>query len=246
MDNILNFAVEKELSLKAALFILSCIKDALEKQNYCSIILSGGSTPRNCYKNLARLLKEHQIPADALYWFFSDERWVLPNNSQSNERMVRELLLQPIKSLSEQVFSWQAAHGSPFTCAQGYQRFINNFFIANNRSPDICILGMGSDGHTASLFSNAIVLTENNKTFHVKKDIKNYAIALLLPDGKTYRLSLTPHILNKSKHILFLIEGKRKSQAFARLQASDSSLPASWIKGKDLLFFITNDVLHSP
>jgi 6-phosphogluconolactonase len=245
MNNILNFTSESELSLKAALCVLSYIKDALEKQNHCSIILAGGTTPRNCYNHLARLLMEHSIPPDSLYWFFGDERWVSPDDQESNENMARRLLLRPVKAKSKQIFSWRAAYGSPVACASKYHMIINNFFIANNRSPDICILGMGSDGHTASLFPRSTVLAEHNKTLHIKKDMKKYAIAVLLADGKTRRLSLTPHILNRSRHILFLIEGSHKSRAFLRVQAGDTQLPAAWIKGKNLLFFITDDVLDS-
>ncbi|MBN1798524.1 MAG: 6-phosphogluconolactonase [Spirochaetales bacterium] len=243
MNNILNFTSESELSLKAALCVLSYIKEALEKQNFCSIILGGGNTPRNCYKHLARLLMEHRIPPDGLYWFFGDERWVSPDDPESNENMARHLLLRPAEARPEHIFSWRATHESPATCAAKYHMLIHDFFIAGNRSPDICMLGMGSDGHTASLFPRSTILAENARTFHIKKDMKKYAIAVILPDGKTRRLSLTPHILNKAKHILFLIQGEHKSRAFLRLQSGDSQLPAAWIKGKDQLFFITNDVL---
>jgi 6-phosphogluconolactonase len=245
MNNIFKFATEKELSLKAALFILSCIKEALEKQNCCSIILSGGSTPRNCYKNLAYLIKKYNIPLHALYWFFADERWVPPDHMHSNERMASKILLKPLHALPEHIFSWQALHNPPLICALNYERFILDFFIAHNRSPDICILGMGADGHTASLFPRATVLTENNKKHPLNKDIKKYAVAVMLPDHETCRLSLTPRILNKSRHVLFLIQGKTKSHAFVRLQIKDAHLPAAWIKSNDLSFFVTHDVLDS-
>ena len=130
MNNILTFASESELSLKAALCVLSYIKEVLEKHNRCSIILAGGSTPRNCYKHLARLLSEYRIPPDSLYWFFGDERWVPPNHPESNENMARELLLHPIKANPEHIFSWRAAHGSPVTCALEYHMLINDLFCS--------------------------------------------------------------------------------------------------------------------
>jgi 6-phosphogluconolactonase len=243
MNDILNFKNEEKLSLKAALFVISCVEDALETQGFCSIILAGGNTPRNCYQIMARLIKERQIPVNSLYWFFTDERWVLKNNEQSNEGTARKILLRPIKAASKQIFSWRPLSASPFVCAQHYQKLIHDFFINKNRLPDLSILGMGADGHTASLIPGAKIITGENKTSSLKKELKKQAIALYLPDKNTYRLSLTTNILNKSKNIIFLISGKNKRTAFAGVRAQNTRFPASWIKNKNLIFFITNDVL---
>jgi 6-phosphogluconolactonase len=243
MNNILHFKKSDELARKASLFIVSCIEEALEKHGDCSIILAGGNTPRACYGRLALLIKDRNIPQNLLYWFFSDERWVPRESPQSNEGMAHTLLFTPLGIRPEQVFSWHAGQDSPFTCALLYQQLINDFFITKTRLPDICVLGMGADGHTASLFPHSRVLTQPDKSTGIKKDLRRNAIAVILPDNKTYRLTLTPHFINKSKNIIFLIEGRAKAQAFAQVQKADQTIPAAWINGKNLVFFINDEVL---
>ncbi|MEJ2664125.1 MAG: 6-phosphogluconolactonase [Spirochaetia bacterium] len=246
MNNILNFKSEHNFALKAALFILSCIEETIEKQGLCSIILAGGNTPQSCYKRLSALIKERDIPVGSMYWFFGDERWVPVDNPQSNEGMARRLLLDPLDVMPDHVFSWHVDGSTPIAGARRYQGILDDFFKSCSRSPDICLLGMGDDGHTASLFPRSRIVTPDQKSIAIKKDIKADAVAVLLADNKTYRLSLTPHFLNTSKNIIFLIRGQAKRKAFSELRTGSTVLPASWIKGKNLSFFVGDEVLAHP
>ncbi len=244
MNNILKVKDNRELARKASRFIISCMEQALETQGYCSIILAGGNTPRASYAALAGLIKDRDLPLRALYWFFGDERWVEPEHPQSNEGMARALLFTPLGIASEQVFSWDAGSGSPFSCAMRYGRRLHDFFTVKKRLPDICLLGLGADGHTASLFPGSGVLTRYNTHIDLKKDLRTNTAAVILPDKKTFRLTLTPRFINKSKNIIFLIEGRAKAGAFSRLREGDQAIPASWIKGKNPYYIIDDDILR--
>jgi 6-phosphogluconolactonase len=243
MNTILSFQEKNELAGKASRYIVSVMEEALKTHGYCSIILAGGNTPRACYAGLTALIKERGIPLNSVYWFFGDERWVGSAHPQSNEGMARELLFAPLGIGSGQIISWNAGNGSPLACAARYARLLHTFFTVKKRLPDICLLGLGADGHTASLFPGSGVLTRHNTRVEMGKDLRTTTAAVILPDNRTYRLTLTPRFINKSKHIIFLIQGRDKAAAFARVRNGDQSMPAAWIKGKNLLYFIDDEAL---
>lgn len=180
------------------------------------LALSGGSTPRGCYRHLARL---HQVPWENVEIYLGDERFVPPDHPDSNYRMIRETLLETgtvrPRGLFMVPFDGEAAHA-----ADAYEEILRQQYGASHLLPDrplfdLQLLGLGEDGHTASLLPGQPVLEERARW------------VALVPEGRREpRISLTYPALESSRLTLFLVAGTAKADALARARAGDPSIPA--------------------
>jgi 6-phosphogluconolactonase len=167
----------------------------------------------------------------------------------SDEGMARKSLLSAIKAPEERIHSWHAGKGTPVERAAEYDRVLTEYFEKESRTPDVAIMGMGPDGHTVSLFPGAFIVLSKDpaEEIPVSKDVlklnKN-AVAVRKPDEDEWRLTLTPKILNSAETMIYLIHGSEKRDAFRRLEKNDETLPASWLKGKETFYFITESLLQ--
>ncbi len=167
------------------------------------VALSGGSTPRSLYSLLATSYPD--FPWARTYLFFGDERHVPPTDTDSNYRMVNESLLSKIAIPAQNVFRVKAELPDAAAAAADYESQIRKFFeLKASQFPrfDLILLGLGPDGHTASLFPDSEGLKETTKL----------AMANWVEKFKTHRISFTFPVLNNAGEVIFLASGSDKSE----------------------------------
>jgi 6-phosphogluconolactonase len=180
------------------------------------LCLSGGSTPRAAY---ALLSKRNDIPWDCVEIFFGDERFVPPYHPDSNYRMVRETLLAG-GNVRPRLLLPMPTDGRPSDCAEAYEEILRQQYGASRLDPDVPLfdlnlLGLGPDGHTASLIPGQPVLKERIRWVSA------------VPEGRPeVRLTLTYPALESSRLTLFLAAGADKRETVARVRAGEADLPA--------------------
>jgi 6-phosphogluconolactonase len=186
---------------------------AVNSHGRFTVALSGGSTPKGLYRLLAT---RATLPWNKIYFFFGDERHVPPDDPESNYRMVRESLLSKVPILTENVFRIPAEDPSAAHAAATYEQTMKKFFqIDGERFPhlDLVLLGMGPDGHTASLFPGTKALQEKSRwvaTNWVEK-LKADRITLALP------------VLNSAAVVMFLVSGPDKAQTLKEVLEGSQS-----------------------
>lgn len=170
-----------------------------------AVALSGGGTPRPVYAALAEPENAERVDWSKVHLFWGDERHVSPEDAQSNYRMVREVMLDQIAIPTENVHRVPAEMEVRMGAFQ-YEETLRQFFSGDWPVFDFIFLGMGGDGHTASLFPNSFGLNEDFRWF-----IANYA-----PEMKTWRMTLTAPAINAARLILVLVEGAGKADRLQR------------------------------
>ncbi len=185
---------------KVAARIIELAKHAVETKGNFSIALSGGSTPKTLYAYLANDDNRDLIPWDKVHIFFGDERAVAPDDPLANYRMVREAMLDRVPIPAENVHRMKGESGDLEEAAAEYQKQMEKFAPL-----DLVLLGMGHDGHTASLFPNSPVLTET------KKLCAATPVASLEPHVR--RLTITFPSINTARRVWVLLTGAGKAEA---------------------------------
>ncbi len=219
------------------------IAGALEARRRALIVLSGGSTPGESYRLLADWIAADRVPADRILWLFADERWVPVSHPDSNEGMVRGALLDGIGAPERTILSWMAGDGDPARRAALYARRIRSLFSGRQERPDAVVLGLGADGHTASLFPGAKVALPRGRERPISADIPADAAAVLPGPGRDWRLTLCPRFLNTARCAIFLVSGEAKRESLKRVLAGDPAMPGSWIAAAETLFLATRDAI---
>jgi 6-phosphogluconolactonase len=219
------FQNSEELSRAAAELILDISNKSIEKKDNFSLVLSGGSSPKQTYKFLAQPQYRDNIRWDRTFLFWGDERFVPQNDPLNNYKMANDIFIKKIPVPGKNVFSIPT-EGEPSVSAGEYENKIKKFFNSGNPSFDLILLGLGENGHTASLFPNTDILREENKL--VKEVFVN--------EINMYRISMTANLINKSKNILFLVFGEEKAEIVSKIIEGNSdpvNLPAQLIKPSD-------------
>lgn len=214
------------LSRRVAEWMLAA---AMEKDGVFVVSLSGGSTPRRLYERLAKPPYLDAFPWPRTHWFWGDERFVPHDDALSNYRMARETLLSraPIPAINIHPVPTEGI--SPNAAAAAYERELKSFYGAERLDPlrplfDITLLGLGPDGHMASLFPGSAVLAERDRWVAAVVGVKPEA-----------RITLTYPALESSRRAAFLVAGKDKRAVFGRLRRGDDSLPAARLHTTGLL-----------
>jgi len=194
---------------------------ALATTGAFAVALSGGSTPQRLYRHLASSRYRETFPWSRTHVFWGDERFVPHDDVLSNFRMVQEALLAhvPIPAVNIHAVATQGL--TPEDSAARYERELKAFYGAERLDParplfDLMLLGLGLDGHTASLFPNTAVLSEHDR----------WAAAVLGVKAEP-RITLTYPALESSRHTAFLVAGEEKRIILNRLRQGDDSLPAA-------------------
>lgn len=208
-----------EIVARARSLLLSAIE---QKGKYrFTLVVAGGSTPKPLYESLAKA----DLDTSRLHIFWGDERYVPPDDPQSNERMVREAWLDRVGFPAENIHPMPTHFANPEEAASEYQSQLESFFgLTPPALPvfDFVILGMGDDGHTASLFPHTEALQVQDRWVTVgKKDNQP-------------RLTLTFPVINSARQIVFLVSGANKNKAFQAVHAKvgdSNQYPARLIKG---------------
>jgi 6-phosphogluconolactonase len=189
----------------AQLFADTAVK-AVETRGLTRIAISGGTTPKAMFALLADPAQPFlkRVPWDKLDLYWVDERCVPPDNAESNYRMTKEALLSKVPLPAERVHRMEGEL-KPEVAAARYESIIRNSFkLEGAETPtfDLVLLGMGDDGHTASLFPHTDALNELN---HIV--VPNH-----VPQKDTWRITLTWPVINQGREVAFLIEGAAKAQ----------------------------------
>jgi 6-phosphogluconolactonase len=222
-----------QLAEDAAHFFAARAAEAIAARGVSRVALSGGSTPRALYQRLATMPTGANVPG-AIDWtrvqlFFGDERHVPPDHAESNYRMVKEALLSQTPIPEANVHRIRTEMSNAADAATNYEQAIRNAFqIRPGAWPrfDLVLLGMGPDGHTASLFPETPVLQERSRI----------AAAVWVVSMQTWRVSLTPPVLNHARAVLFLVSGAEKADTLHAVLEGPSEpdqLPAQLIAPSD-------------
>jgi 6-phosphogluconolactonase len=196
------------LSRAAAERFTAITAEAVQARGQCSVALSGGGTPLVLYRLLAQPPYREQLLRDNVHFFWGDERCVPPDHPESNYRQAHLALLGPAAIPPENIHrikgEWQ-----PAQAAQDYATQLNQFAEAGFAWPrfDLVLLGMGNDGHTASLFPGPIPTAELNEP--------TLAVTANYQGRPANRVTLTPLVFNAARNIFFLVAGADKSEALA-------------------------------
>ncbi len=222
------FRDHKKLIQVAAEYMTEIASQGIKDHSRAVIALSGGSTPRPIYSLLASQTYSQRIDWSRIHIFWGDERCVFPDNSQSNYRMARETLLDVVPISVNNV---HRIHGEedPEKAAAAYEEELRTFFGVNTTegSPhlgfDLILLGMGDDGHTASLFPGAPALKEKQR----------WVMAQYVELVSMWRITLTPLVINAAKNVLFIVSGEEKAERLHSVLEGPfqpESLPAQAIR----------------
>ena len=197
------------------------LEEATTKDGAFAVALSGGSTPQRLYQLLAGPPYCDKFPWSRTHWFWGDERFVPHDDALSNYRMVREALLSraPIPAINIRPIPTEGM--TPDEAASTYERELKSFYRAERLDParplfDVTLLGLGSDGHTASLFPDTAVLAEHDRW-----------VAAVVGAKSEARITLTYPALESSRNAVFLVVGEEKRAMLDRLRRGDDSLPAA-------------------
>jgi 6-phosphogluconolactonase len=207
----------KNFAADAADFILAEAHNAFGERNEFRIALSGGNTPIPIYTRLAAI--GHDLPWELTRITFGDERCVPPDDRQSNFRMARETLLVP-DAVPEKSVLRMRGEIDPQTAAQEYQDQLD--LLAAQRGEliyqhDLILLGLGDDGHTASLFPGTAALDETRRR----------VVANFVPKLDAWRLTFTLPLINHARHICFLVGAAKNADLIERVLEGDPQFPAS-------------------
>ncbi len=194
-----------------------------------SVALSGGSTPRALHTLLASPPYRDQVDWSQVQFYWGDERFVPPDDVESNYRMARETLLSHLALDESQIHRFHTELGDPDAAAAHYDQELRREFTLNaGELPqlDLIFLGMGPDGHTASLFPHTAGLRVTDRL----------AIANHVPQLETYRLTLTAPVINHAAVVAFLVAGAEKAGTVVRVlqgPANPEELPSQLISPVD-------------
>jgi 6-phosphogluconolactonase len=209
------------LAEAGALEFARAAKDAFEDRGIFRVVLSGGSTPRALYARLTRPPFRGSIRWDRVRFFFGDERCVPPDHERSNYRMAREALFDPLRIPAGHVLRMKG-EAEPARAARDYEAAIRRRFAGHRARFDFVLLGLGEDGHTASLFPETAALAER----------RSLVAANEVPKLSEWRLTLTFRALNAARRVVFLVSGPEKATAAAKIlkkQRGYRDLPAAGV-----------------
>lgn len=195
------------IARRAAQDFLQSATQAVSEKGSFTVALSGGSTPKALYSLLAAdAALRSQLPWDKMHMYFGDERSVGPDHADSNFRMATETMLSKVPVKPEQVFRIKGEYKDTEKAAQEYEQVLRTSFkIADGQFPrfDLVFLGIGNEGHTASLFPGTKALHESKRLA-----VRNWV-------GKLYtnRITLTAPAINNAARVIFMVTGADKALA---------------------------------
>ena len=243
----MNINVEKysdlqSLSSRVALRTSEVINMEVDKKGWCSVVLCGGNTPGMLYECFSDSGFALKIPWEKVYFFWGDERCVPVDHSESNFNMAYSAFLSDIKISKSNIYRMRGEIEPPEQAAVLYEKMIRRFFkLISGKSEemfpvfDLVFLGMGPDGHTASLFPGCPAVDEKKK----------WVVPSMAPHGYIVkkRITLTLPVLNNAKRVFFLVSGKEKQKIFNEIIYNTANAikmyPAARVKAKEeLVWFV--------
>jgi 6-phosphogluconolactonase len=210
----------KDFVREAAGLILDAARQALAQRGEFRIALSGGNTPRPVYGEVAQAGRD--LPWNKVLITFGDERCVPPEDPQSNYRMARESLFDPGGIPAESILRMRGEI-EPETAAREYEARLTALATARGEKiygHDLILLGMGDDGHTASLFPGTTALAETDR----------WVVSNFVPKFNACRLTFTLPLLNEGRHVCFLVNAGKHADLIEQVLRGDVRYPAARIQ----------------
>jgi|SRR5690242_16347937 len=211
---------------------------ACAREREFAICLSGGSTPRRLYQHLAGDRVASRFPWDRAAWFWGDERFVPHDHPDSNYRMVYDALFSRVPARKDRIHAIATEGVTPERAAAEYQTLLQHYYgderlDADRPLFDVTLLGVGENGHTASLFPGSAALRER----------RSWVLAVVGETPET-RITLTYPTLESSRNVVFLVVGANKKEILARIRAGDKDIPAARIRpAGNLFWFVDRDAV---
>ncbi|PSR15706.1 6-phosphogluconolactonase [filamentous cyanobacterium CCP3] len=197
---------------RALTLVTEAIRNAVADHDYCTLALAGGSTPKPLYAGLA----EQDLPWEKLYIFWGDERYVPLDHPDSNAGMAKTVWLDRVPIPPDHILVTPTLEGDPAASASLYEAMVKSVFgglqgTSHDQIPefDLILLGMGDDGHTASLFPHTEALAISDHLITVGNK------------GDNSRITFTAPLINHSRQVLFLVAGADKQNALAQVLAAE-------------------------
>ena len=202
------------------LFVNYAKKKERQKKRF-SFVLTGGPSPVKLYKKLSK----KKINWKNIDLFWGDERFVPKKSKHSNFNLVHHNLLKNIKINKKQIYYINTNNNSALKSAYNYEKVLKRYFLNKKNFFDVILLGMGNDGHIASIFSNNLKEKTNKLVTNVtKKDFQ--------------RISLTLNSINKAKNIFLWLNNKKKTKVFKYLKGK-KKIPVYYLKKQKMSIFLT-------
>lgn len=228
-------ASEAALAEEAAQAVADAADEALGRTGRFTLALSGGSTPRRLYARLAAPPFRSRIDWSRLHVFWGDERCVPPDHPDSNYRLAHESLLSRVPIPPERVHRIRGEDSDPERAALDYSEELTRIFglePGERLRFDLILLGLGADGHTASLFPGSPALNETRRL----------VVATYVEPVKAYRLTLTLPVLNAAARVIFLVSGNAKAEALRAVLEDGPSprRPASLVRPEREAFWFVD------
>ena len=216
----------EELSRAAATQLAQIAQTALESRGRFDLALSGGHTPKRLYEILASEYRE-RIDWKRVHLFWGDERYVRADDPLSNYLMAREALIEPLGLPPENVHPMPTSFPEPDDAAGAYEKLLRQHFGAKGSRFDLVLLGIGPEGHTASLFPNSTALNEKRRL----------VLAVHVAAQPPLRLTLTLPAINAAGQVFFLASGADKKAILGKILSlgpeGSAEYPASLIQAQD-------------
>lgn len=225
------FATPDELAHGVADWIVERAAQCRRRFSFC---LSGGETPKRLYELLAEPSRRARFPWERTHCFWGDERVVARDDPRSNFRMAWQALLRHVPVPAENIHAIPTGRTSAEAGAAEYEAALRRFYGAETLAPerplfDLTLLGLGVDGHIASLFPGSPALAETRRW-----------VVAIAGEGAPGRITLTYPALASSAAIAFVVVGERKRKAFAAARAGDPALPAARLRPAGAVYWFAD------
>lgn len=213
------YADYEELSRAAAELICDTALGAVRDRDCFSMALAGGNTPRRTYEILSAPPLSNRVPWEKVHLFWGDERCVPPRDPRSNALMARRALIDHVPIPASRVHPIPC-NRSPADAAKQYEALLRTFFAGHEAGFDLVLLGLGEDGHTASLLPDSPVLAEG----------KRRVAEVYAAEQGIYRVTLTPPLINQARVVVFLVSGESKAGVLREMLEGTAPLPARMVR----------------
>jgi len=213
------FANPQELARGAAEYLVARSAEAVAQKGFFTVALSGGSTPKALYQLLADSFQT-QVPWSRTHFFWSDERHVPPDHPDSNYRMAHEAMLSHVPVPETNIHRVRSENPNATEAASEYEQTLLQLTRQTLPQLDLILLGLGPDGHTASIFPGSEVLHETQLL----------VAAPWVEKFNTYRITMTLPLLNNGASVLFLVSGAEKAEIVKKVIEGPKQYPAQAVQ----------------
>ncbi len=232
-----------ELSSEAARYIVEAARLETHRKGWWTLVLSGGTTPGLLYECLASPAYRQGIDWNRTHVFWGDERCVEPNHLHSNYRLARDSLLSKVNIPAQNIHRIRGESSDPRQEALRYEQEVREFFLERGSGGageipafDLVLLGIGADGHVASLFPGSSALEER----------KRWVVEVYAPQGYVpeQRITLTLPVINNAREVLFLVAGEGKAGVLQDImkdhEAARKRYPAARVTARERVVWLVD------